>query len=59
MNTETVLVRVGCRCEAAHSLPYCCSGLNLANGESTVLKLTKAKLGNYIFDWAMLVCETM
>ena len=35
------------------------AGTNLATGNSTILKLTKEKLGNYSFDWAMLVCETI
>ena len=35
------------------------AGTNLATGNSTILKLSKEKLGNYSFDWAMLVCETI
>lgn len=35
------------------------SGTNLASGESSVMKISRAKLGNYDFEWAMLVCETV
>jgi hypothetical protein len=35
------------------------SGINTATQKSTVLKISKKKLGGYTFDWAMLVCETI
>lgn len=35
------------------------SATNLATGEDSTLTITKQKLGNYDFDWAMLVCETI
>jgi hypothetical protein len=35
------------------------SGINTATQKSSVLKISKKKLGGYSFDWAMLVCETI
>ena len=43
----------------ATSSTWTISGTNLNSGESSVLTITKAKLGGYDFDWAMLVCETI
>jgi hypothetical protein len=43
----------------AASTTWTISGTNVNSGESSVLTITRAKLGGYDFDWAMLVCETI
>eukprot|EP00937_MAST-01D_sp_MAST-1D-sp2_P002703 g2703.t1 len=43
----------------AKSSEWTISGKNTNTGESTVLTISKEKLGGYDFEWAMLVCETI